>query len=97
MNDEVYDDLYFINNSDSFIVLFKGGDFIIYMIYMIYHIYHIYMIYKIICIPLFMYISRILQAYLFNSINYTLCKDFIKAVPQTQIQREKKSTAKFYK
>lgn len=41
-----------------------------------------------ICVPAFMFVSRTLQAYLFNTINYTLCKDLIKAVPQTQLKRE---------
>ena len=45
-------------------------------------------IYYPLCIPFFIYTSRIIQTYLFNSINYTFCKNSINAISSFQIKRE---------
>lgn len=47
--------------------------------------------------PLFIVVSRTIQAYLFNAINYTLCKDLIVSISQAQIKREREHVLEGFK
>ncbi len=44
---------------------------------------------KIITIPLFIFVSRVLQTHVFNSLNFLLCRNAIKAATRDQMEREK--------